>query len=490
MQDHGDDLTRRTFLQRAGVGAATAISARGIYAGLEGMGLVAPNRAEAAVVRRRQEQYLVESIQVILDNGVQVAIPPIYNDMVTARLAGSRPWTASALKTARTRLEDALSRVEAPYPATAAGLTIVVAWGLPYFREFVPSLWKTYAPVDQPATTDRNNPLLAVLDAIRFPSDPPRDASDGRQTILESNDVVFKIRSDSQTIVQDVERQLFEDRTSRAYVGDLFTLTSKRIGFVGRGFGGVNVGRELARQAGVPGADLIPQRSQLMMGFTSTQPAALGPDNLVSFETLPGLTNQWPGGYFAAGCAMHVSHLTLDLDGWYQQDYATRVGRMFSPHTAVPSDGSTVTIPNGPQDVTTQAQLDQDKSTGTLGHNGTLQQVTRLKADVVDNYGRLRKQGTAVPVREDFNTVDNPFAWPDAGQGAAAGLHFAVFVPASRLFHTARLAMDGVLPDANLRSEISDAHNGINTFMASTHRQNFLVPPRSRRSFPLVDLLR
>jgi hypothetical protein len=70
-------------------------------------------------------------------------------------------------------------------------------------------------------------------------------------------------------------------------------------------------------------------------------------------------------------------------------------------------------------------------------------------------------------------------------------LHFAVFVPASRLFHTARPAMDGVLPDGtNLRDTIADAHNGINRFMAATHRQNFLVPPRAHRSFPLVEFLR
>ena len=51
--------------------------------------------------------------------------------------------------------------------------------------------------------------------------------------------------------------------------------------------------------------------------------------------------------------------------------------------------------------------------------------------------------------------------------------------------------MDGVLPDGtDLRGTISDAHNGINGLMRASHRQNFLVPPRSRRSFPLVDLLR
>ena len=54
-----------------------------------------------------------------------------------------------------------------------------------------------------------------------------------------------------------------------------------------------------------------------MMGFTSTQTQALGPSNLPSFETLAGVTDQWPNGYFAAGTAMHLSHLYLDLDLWY-----------------------------------------------------------------------------------------------------------------------------------------------------------------------------
>ncbi|MDQ3865674.1 MAG: hypothetical protein M3304_02430 [Actinomycetota bacterium] len=104
-----------------------------------------------------------------------------------------------------------------------------------------------------------------------------------------------------------------------------------------------------------------------------------------------------------------------------------------------------------------------------------------------------RKQ-RSFAIREDFNTIDDPFAWPSNG-GARAGLRFAVLVPASRLFHTARLAMDGVFPDGvlpdttNLRGEIPDTNNGINSRMAATYRQNFLVPPRSKRSFPLVELL-
>ncbi len=473
--------SRRRFLQGAVAVSAGAISARGLYEALDQLGLVAPERAEAAVVRRREEQYLIEGLEVIQDDGVPVVVPPIYNDMITATLAPGRTWNATTLKSAKSRLENALKTVESPYPATAAGLTIVVGWGLPYFRTRVPALWKSRGPVDTALTTDPANPKFAVLDAIRFPSDPATME-------LEANDVVFKLRSDSQDILRNVERALFDDPTNKAYVGDLFSITSKRIGFLGRGFGGKNVGRELAIQAGVPGADQIPVRSQLMMGFTSTQPAALGPDNIVSFETLPGVTNQWPSGYFAAGCAMHVSHLNLDLASWYGLDYSSRVARMFDSHRPVPPDGR-VTLSNGPSDVTSGTQLDADRKTGVIGHNETLQQATRLQADVLDNYRRTRTKGTAVPIREDFNTIDDPFAWPSNG-GAKAGLHFAVFVPASRLFHTARLAMDGVLPDGtNLRSEISDANNGINSRMAATHRQNFLVPPRSKRSFPLAELL-
>jgi hypothetical protein len=481
-------LSRRSLLKRAGAVSVGAVSARGLYSALDELGIAGPERAAAATVRRRQEQYLIEALEVVLDNGVSAVVPPIYNDMITAKLA-SGTWTATRLKSARSRLESALSTLDSMYPGTAAGLTTVVGWGLPYFGTYVPTLWQANAPVDLPLSKSSGSTQYAVLDTIAFPSDPAGVS-------LEENHVVFKLRSDSQTILQNVERSLFEDSTSKLYVGDLFQLTSKRVGFLGRGFDKPSVSKQLALQNNVPGADLIPDKSQLMLGFTSTQTAALGPDNIVSFETLPGVTNQWPSGYFAAGCAMHMSHLSLDLVRWYDQgqggfDYSTRVARMFSPHTPVPGDAATVTLPNGPSEVASKQQVLNDASSaGVLGHNETLQQATRLGADVVDNYGRLRPKGTAVPIREDFSTLDNPFAWP-AGGPATAGLHFVVFTPASRLFHTARKAMDGVLPDGtDLRGSISDTQNGINGVMQATHRQNFVVPPRAHRSFPLVELMR
>ena len=491
---HGG-FTRRSFLKRTGAVSLGAIAARGIYDVLDEIAGTPARAAAAATVRRRQEQYLVDSVEVILDNGVTCAIPPIYNDVFTAKLASGRSWTPSELKAAQSRLENALATVERPYPSTAAGLTMVVGWGLPYFRDrdyLPPALWTSKLPVDTALSAQKGTTQYAVLDAIGFRSDPDT-------VLLEDNDVMFKMRSDSQKILQSVESALFDDTSSGAYIGDLFDLTSKRMGFLGRGFGTTSVGKTLATVAGVPGADQIPDRAQLMLGFTSTQTAALGPDNIVSFETLKGVTNQFPSGYFAAGCAMHLSHLFEDLPLWYGADYASRVGKMFSRYAPVPADSSTVTLSNGPGDVVSQDLLLAEAAKGRVGHNSPLQQATRLPADVTDNYGRLRKKGTAVPLREDFNTIDNPFAWTadpvrdDFHTTGAAGMHFVAFIPASSKFHAARNAMDGVLPDGtNLRTRynLADTQIGINAAIRASHRQNYLIPPRAHRSFPLVELMK
>ena len=165
---------------------------------------------------------------------------------------------------------------------------------------------------------------------------------------------------------------------------------------------------------------------------------------------------------------------------------------MFSPGTTVPSD-TTVTIPNGPAQVASMTQVQADAKKGMSGHNSLLQQATRLTADQLDNYGRLRRKGAGIPLREDFNTLDNPFAWTSdpAGVGTpnTPGLHFVAFVPSHVAFHKARHAMDGFINNQQLPG-IDPTKAGINSVIQATHRQNFVVPPRAHRSFPLVDLLK
>ena len=73
--------------------------------------------------------------------------------------------------------------------------------------------------------------------------------------------------------------------------------------------------------------------------------------------------------------------------------------------------------------------------------------------------------------------------------GPAAGVHFVVFNPSSDDFERVRLAMDGVLPDGTkLEFERGRDRQGFNSVLRTTHRQNFLVPPRRHRAFPLVEL--
>ena len=71
----------------------------------------------------------------------------------------------------------------------------------------------------------------------------------------------------------------------------------------------------------------------------------------------------------------------------------------------------------------------------------------------------------------------------------AAGVHFVVFNPSSDDFERMRLAMDGVLPGGTrLQFRPRDRGQGFNSVLQTTHRQNFLVPPRRHRAFPLAEV--
>jgi hypothetical protein len=137
----------------------------------------------------------------------------------------------------------------------------------------------------------------------------------------------------------------------------------------------------------------------------------------------------------------------------------------------------------------------QFKQTGRFGHSASIQSASRLLQDTVGDDGTLYPKGTAVPQRADFNTLDNPFSWTvdkKRDQWSAqpmAGVHFVVFNPSSDDFVRNRLAMDGVLPGGTKLSVPPRTRaQGFNSILTTTHRQNFLVPPRRHRSFPLAEL--
>jgi hypothetical protein len=74
---------------------------------------------------------------------------------------------------------------------------------------------------------------------------------------------------------------------------------------------------------------------------------------------------------------------------------------------------------------------------------------------------------------------------PDGSQQPK--LQFSIFVPTADFFATMRrnqasldLAQQYNVPPENL---------GLERFITATRRQNFLVPPRRHRAFPLLELV-
>jgi hypothetical protein len=468
-------LTRRQFIG----GSAGALAAAGVY-GLVDRLTGAPERR--SLPRSPGEQHILDGLEVVIDNDVEVVVPPLHNDVVTAKLRVGE--TRLELREARAELENALRRLEERFDLPPRGLGLTLAWGLPYFRRYVPNLAERHLPVDLRVSKTSGRRVLALLDAVRFPSDP-------ETVLLENNDVAFFFRSDSREHVTEATTGFFDE------VEGLFQLTSIRRGFAGGGFGGEqSLPKRMALAAGVSGAELIPDTAELFLGFTSTQKAGLGPARIANFETLPGFTDQWPNGYFRRGTAMHLSHILEDLEAWYLNfDFGERVATTFRPGLQV-AEG-TQTVRQAPEDAASVAAVTRDaRRHGAVGHSAAIQSVSRLQSDVVGNDGTLYPKGTAIPQRADFNTLDNPFRWSadpvrdGMSDEPAAGVHFVVFTPTSDDFHRGRLAMDGVFPDGTSLSFHPRARgHGINEILRATHRQNFIVPSRRRRSFPLVELL-
>jgi hypothetical protein len=467
-------LTRRQLL---GGAAAGALGAAGIYELVDQL-TESPERAPAGALPA--EQHLLAGMKTIEHEGVEVIEPPLHHQVVTAKLRveARRPDLQDAQET----LEQALRGLESRYEVTPAGLAVTVAWGVPYFRRYVPALAVRHLPIDRRASRTGEAPVPALLDAVRFPSDPA-------DTILEDNDVAFLIRSDDRQHVADGAEALFDE------AGDLFELTSIRKGFQGGGFGGAtSLPKAMATAAGVPGADLIPDTAQLFLGFTSTQTHTQGQSASANFETL-GLVDV-RDGYFRNGTNLHLSHIFENLEAWYLDfDYRERVDTTFRPELEAKEGAQT--LPQPPKDAARERDVRTDfRRFGAIGHGASIQPTSRLQMDVRGADGRLYRKGSAIPLRADFNTLDNPFFWtadpkrdrfheqPDAG------VHFLTFNPSSDDFRRNRLAMDGVFPDGTrLPIQQRSRGQGLNSVLRTTHRQNFLVPPRSRRSFPLVELL-
>jgi hypothetical protein len=430
--------------------------------------------------------------------GIPVLVPPLWHTVVTARLAfpGSG---RTALRLAQERLATALAQIERVYPLMPNGIFIQVAYGLPYFRERIPSeITDEYMPRSMMPGSEGQ---WAVTDSIQFPKDPA-------DLVLERNDLAFHFLSDYRNNIENVIDALFRPGeqalngipAAGVYVGDLLTVTTIRRGFVGH-----NMPKLMGERLGIPGAEHIPAGSMLFMGFTSTGVDTVALTNAPSFETIPGFTDQTPTSYFAHGTAMHLSRTAIDIESWYARTPAERLQRMY--HARSSGDPTSLTHGSAPlpvprelfrsmsQMATFEQLVEQLREYdaahhGVLGHGVQLHDKGRLLHGVISKRGERLQAGTVYFLREDFSTVENPFSYSTSDNlspSPRAGLHFVGFGPSSQQYEDMRLKMDGV--DLQQRYNLPDENVGLVKFLTTTHRQNFLLPPRIYRSMPLAELV-
>nr|QIZ01594.1 hypothetical protein HEP87_18365 [Streptomyces sp. S1D4-11] len=505
------NLSRRRLLQGTAGTFGAALASAGIYEMIDGIAKP-PDRAAAADSPPMQEQYILQNEQVVMVNGsgvkssngtIAVRVPALHDHVITARL--NVPAKAKALQEAQHHLESALLDLERQFPPTPTGVATTVAWGLPYFHHYIPTLGKTsgffkagtrypaYLPVDLMTSKADGHTVYALQEARTFPSDqPPPGFGPVR---LEQNDVAVLLRSDSLANIKEAQKALFGPGNNQA--GSLFKVTSIRQGFSGGGFyGQQGLPSKLALAANIPGAQSIPRQAQGFLGFATTLDSNMGPGNIANLETLPGLTDQWPNGYFKQGTTMHLSHLFQDLVTWYERNfpqYADRVQAMLQPGLSpAPAPGTLALQPPGQSEAEVAQGVQRYHA---YGHTGSMSKVDSTTSSTTSNYGKAYPAGTTIPVRGDFDTLDNPFHYtsdPTADRYSkkpAAGLHFISFQPTTAMFNLVRLSMDGHYPDMTLPIAPRSPHAGINSVLQTTHRQNYLVPPRRHRSFPLAEFL-
>ncbi len=441
-------LSRRHFLNGTVRTVGAALASAGIYEMIDTIAQP-PERAAFADTQPLQEQYIIQNLQIIKDNGsgtnssngtIPVVVHPLHNHVITATL--NVPANAKALQEAQQHLESVLLGLEQKFSPTPTGLGIAVAWGLPYFQHYIPSLGKTssffragtrypaYMPVDLVTSKLEGHTVYAVQQARTFPSDQPPPGFG--QVRLEQNDVAVLLRSDSLANIMAGTNAIFGTGSNQA--GSLFKVTSIRRGFTGGGFyGQQSLPSRLALAAHIPGAKSIPTHAEVFLGFTTTLQSNLGPGIIANLETLPGVTDQWPHGYFRQGTTMQLSHLFEDLATWYGSGpqnfstYADRVRATFQPGLSVAAGTLTASPP-----IESEANVVQDvQKYKAYGHSGSMQPIVRQASPTTSNYGHVYPAGTPVSTRGDFNTLDNPFHYTSErlGTSIARGSLWTVTIP-------------------------------------------------------------
>jgi hypothetical protein len=490
--DSTPNVSRRTVLASAGA-VATAAAALEMTGAIS----VVPRRAWADT----QAAATIPDIQFdngafsappqTSDTGVVFGMPPVHTIFLTARLL-RQPTVAD-----QTELQRTLAALETAYPWGASNLFTFISYGLPYFRRFPAALTSSRIP------KLRSNTSRSVLEeAVPSPTDiHPSNPGITKvrfnvPVVIEQNDLLFTLRSDNPQFLNEVLAWFNGNNSLRGQsvrspaFGGLLTFTSSRNMFVQ-----IGLPAAVARQNNLPFANFIQHQSPMWMGFADQQTNAAGPAPVCTFagNNSSRLTTAVPGDYFDNGAIQHLAHDILDMLQFYDMDTAAspagpdgvfteRVQYMFHSPAINPGFGDQYTDGGGPAFLTNEnrgpnyaAQTAQgigvQDAAHRLGHVSTLQRSSRAT------------DGTPVHIRMDGPGFDNM----DVPDGSSQPkLQFTIFVPTSDFFTTMRRNQASL--DLAQRFAVPEQDNGLERFITATRRQNFLIPPRRNRAFPLAEL--
>jgi len=430
-------------------------------------------------------------------NGIAVGFPPVHTLYVTAAL--SRKPTI----TDQNEMKRVLAQLESSYAWNAASLITHVAYGGPYFNRINPAISTAAVPR---TLADRNR--FALREATPTTTDVV--AGNGITKLrfqvpvrIERNDVLFTLRSDQFSFLQDVlnwfngSNRLRGAAVASPRWANFLTINSVRHMFVQRG-----LPRQVATQNGLPFTRFVQPDSPMWLGFADQQTNAAGPPAITTFagNASAKLTDSAPGRYFDNGSIQHLSHDILDMLQWFdmadansQPDddgvFTERVQYMF--HSPQINNGNADQLTNGggpaflptenrgpnyarqtAQGIGTNPDPDNPgQNERRIGHLSALQRSSRA-AD-----------GTPLHIRIDgpgFDNMDVP------GGAAQPKLEFSAFFPTADFF--ARMRDNTGAQDLARQFGVDNDENGLERFITATRRQNYLIPPRRNRAFPLIEI--
>ncbi len=477
---------------------------------------------------------LINPAQVANDGAgpVTVQFPPVYALLLPAKLTRTPTVTEKHL------LGHVLYTIEDNFAADPSGVLIFsVSYGLPYFNRLPQSVVRSHIPrlLSDPSRFALEEAVPSPTDVVRGQVGGPNALNPGItkdrfnvNVAIENNDMLFHFRSDSIANLTSVSlwlqgsNNLNGKKVSSPNFSGLITYGTSRLQFVQAG-----LPRKLADQSGFEFATRMNPHSSMAMGFVDQQVNAAGPAEICTFagNSSAMLTDADAGDYFDNGSIAHFSHNIEDLYQFYStpgqdprrpegEPFTERCQYMFRSNqlgtsNGIPAAGNAdqYTDGGGPAYInnvfqgTTAAAAGAQDSAGAftptnatinatfageprIGHEAALQQISRAP------------DGTPMHIRADgpgLDGMDVPsFATYPGKTVLPAGspqfkLQFLIYVPTADFF----ARMRGAQAAQNLQKQYlqgSDSDNGLERFITATRRQNFLVPPRRNRAFPLTEL--